>query len=143
MTGNRQFNCLSQFNHNCQSYIAERGSKVHQKTMESLIVAGRLASFVNAWKVLTGDLRVLDTVVGNQIPFKKTSRDQVLRSSVERIDRITPSKENHLSPQVHNPEGFYSVLFLVPKENGQMDEPETAYPVGGNPSLQDGWNGTF
>ena len=34
------------------------------------MVAGRLASFINTWKVLTKDLWVLDTIKGYQMPFK-------------------------------------------------------------------------
>ena len=40
------------------------------KAMESLMVAGRLASFIDAWKVLTRDFWVLETIKGYQIPFK-------------------------------------------------------------------------
>ena len=47
------------------------GFKKPPKEMETLMVAGRLASFVDTWNVLTGDLWVLNTVVGYQIPFKE------------------------------------------------------------------------
>ena len=115
----------------CKSYVAEKaqsmGVKSPPKVMESLMVTKRLASFVDAWKVLTGDLWVLDTIVGYQIPFKgvpvqaqkppeaRFSKEQeaLLRTEIE-------SLQGAISPQVHKPDGFYSSLFLVPKKNGQM-----------------------
>ena len=86
------------------------------------MVAGRLASFADTWKVLTEDLWVLNTIEGYQIPFKEVpvqALGQVLkrtRGPVESRDRVPSSEGCHL----HNPEGFYSSLFLVPKKNGQM-----------------------
>ena len=96
-----------------------------------LKVAGRLTHFVNAWKVLTKDSWVLQTVQGFQIPF-------VGQPIQERKPRV-PSFPSEQSAQIleevsslvekgavtvvdsHYPQTeFYSVLFLVPKKNGQM-----------------------
>ena len=46
------------------------GFKAPPKAKEPLKVAGRLASFIDTWKVLTGDVWVLNTIAGYQIPFK-------------------------------------------------------------------------
>ena len=68
---------------------------------ESLLrVAGRLTLFVNTWKVLMKDNWVLQTVKGFQILF--------VGQPVQVVYSHTPQTE------------FYSVLFLVPKKNGQM-----------------------
>ena len=93
------------------------------------MVAGRLASFVNAWRVLTGDLWVLNAIVGYQIPFKEVpvqvQRPPEARFSKEQEALLRTEVESLLQKgailyQVHNPNGFYSSLFLVPKKNGQM-----------------------
>jgi len=89
------------------------------------MVAGRLASFVNSWKVLTKDLWVLDTIKGYQIPFKgvpiqaqippeaKFSREQevLLRAEIESL-----LQKGAILPQGCSSEGFYSTLFLVPSQ---------------------------
>lgn len=105
------------------------GFIVPPKVKEPLKVAGRLASFIDAWKVLTGDIWVLNTIVGYQIPFKgepqQAQRPPEPVFSEEHTTLLWKEVQSLLQkgailPQLESSEGFYSTLFLVPKKNGQM-----------------------
>ena len=105
------------------------GFKVPPKVKEPLKVAGRLASFIDTWKVLTGDIWVLNTIVGYQIPFKgepqQAQRPPEPVFSEEHTTLLWNEVQSLLQkgailPQLESSEGFYSTLFLVPKKNGQM-----------------------
>lgn len=105
------------------------GFKAPPKAREPLRVAGRLAYFIDTWKVLTGDPWVLDAIVGYQIPFKAEpsqvprppegmfSKEQaaLLREEVKSL-----LQKSAISPQRESIGGFYSTLFLVPKMGEQM-----------------------
>ena len=92
-------------------------------------MAGRLAYFIDTWKVLTGDPWVLDAIVGYQISFKAEpsqvqrpleamfSKEQaaLLREEVKSL-----LQKGAISPQRESIGGFNSTLFLVPKKGGQM-----------------------
>ena len=59
----------------CKSYVGEgKGNRVQVSTKGKapLKVTGRLASFVNTWKVLTRDTWVLDAIQGYKIPLLGT-----------------------------------------------------------------------
>lgn len=105
------------------------GFIVPPKVKEPLKVAGRLASFIDTWKVLTGDIWVLNTIVGYQIPFKgepqQAQRPPEPVFSEEHTTLLWKEVQSLLQkgailPQLESSEGFYSTLFLVPKKNGQM-----------------------
>ena len=77
------------------------GFKSPQKTKECLMVARRLASFVNSWMVLIKDLWVLDTILKRltntfqrgAFAGSNTSRGKILKrtgGSIESRDRIAP-----------------------------------------------------
>ena len=114
---------------NSVSLLTKHGVQKFTKDNGVFMVGGRLASFVDAWKVLTEDLWVLNTIAGYQISFKEVpmqaQRPPEARFSKEqevllRAEIDTLLQKGATLPQVHNPEGFYSTLFLVPKKNGQM-----------------------
>ena len=48
--------------------VREMGFRVPPKAKAPIKVVGRLASFVDTWKVLTKDTWVLDAIQGYQIP---------------------------------------------------------------------------
>ena len=96
-----------------------------------LKVAGRLAHFINTWKVLTKDSWVLQAVKGFQIPLvgkpvqerkprvpsfpsEQLAQMQGEVSSLLEKGAITVVDSHPLQTE------FHSVLFLVPKKNGQM-----------------------
>ena len=93
------------------------------------MVAGRLASFVDTWKVLTKDTWVLNAIEGYQIPLVGTPTQlQIPQEGVfsqehkalllEEIQELL--QKGAIIPQSGNATGFVSILFLVPKKNGQM-----------------------
>ena len=53
----------------CKSYTREMGLRVPSKVKVSLRMAGRLACFMDTWKVLTKDTWVLDAIQEYQIPL--------------------------------------------------------------------------
>ena len=92
-------------------------------------VAGRLASFVDTWKVLTKDTWVLDAIQGYHIPFSgKPYQPHRPQEGVFSQEQTALMKEEvdsllqkaAISSCPNTLEGFYSTLFLVPKKNGQM-----------------------
>ena len=96
-----------------------------------LMVAGRLAHFVNAWKVLTKDSWVLEAIKAFQIPFVgQPIQERKPRVPSFPADQLTQMKEEVTSllekgavtvvDSHPSQTEFYSVLFLVPKKNGQM-----------------------
>ena len=111
-----------------------------------LRVAGRLAYFVNTWKVLTEDNWVLQTIMGFQVPFV----GQPMQERKPRVPSFSSGQLTQMQEEIsllgkgavmvvdsHSPQPeFYSVLVLVPKENGEMRP--GPQPVGRDPSLQNG-----
>ena len=100
-----------------------------------LKVAGRLAHFVNTWKVLTKDSWVLQTVKGFQIPFvgqpvqerkprvpsfPSEQSAQMLEEVSSLVEKGAVTVVDSQATVVDSQAEFYSVLFLVPKKNGQM-----------------------
>ena len=98
------------------------------------MVAGRLAKFVNTWKVLTQDSWVLQTVKGFQIPFVgqpvQHQRPAIpcfpLEQLVQIQEEISSLREKGAISVVADPSHsqkqteFFSNLFLVLKKNGSM-----------------------
>ena len=104
-------------------------------TEVSLMVAGRLAKFVNTWKVLlTQDSWVLQTVKGFQIPSVgqpvQHQRPAIPCFPLEQLaqiqEEISSLREKGAISVVADPSHsqkqteFFSNLFLVPKKNGSM-----------------------
>ena len=103
-------------------------------TEVSLMVAGRLAKFVNIWKVLTQDSWVLQTVKGFQIPSVgqpvQHQRPAIPCFPLEQLaqiqEEISSLREKGAISVVADPSHsqkqteFFSNLFLVPKKNGSM-----------------------
>ena len=103
-------------------------------TEASLMVAGRLAKFVNTWKVLTQDSWVLQTVKGFQIPFVgqpvQHQRPAIPCFPLEQLaqiqEEISSLREKGAISVVADPSHsqkqteFFLNLFLVPKKNGSM-----------------------
>ena len=124
--------CISSINECSKCYLAESTKHGVQKATKAkgpLKVAGRLAFFIDTWNVLTGDLWVLNTIAGFQIPFKgepvQVQRSAEFVFSEEQITLLQEEMQSLLQkgailPQTESPEGFYSTLFLVPKKSGQM-----------------------
>ena len=105
------------------------GFVVSPKAKEPFVVAGRLASFFDAWKVLTKDTWVLNAIEGYQIPFVGTPiQPQVPQEGVfsqehkalllEEIQDLL--HKGAIIWQSGDTTGFISTLFLVPKRNGKM-----------------------
>ena len=101
------------------------------KARVPLKVAGRLAHFVNTWKVLTKDSWVLQAVKGFQIPFvgqpiqerKPRVPSFPLEQSAQILEEVSSLVEKGavtVADSHPSQAEFYSVLFLVPKKNGQM-----------------------
>ena len=93
------------------------------------MVSGRLASFVDTWKMLTKDTWVLNAIEGYQIPLVGTPTQlQIPQKGVfsqehkalllEEMQELL--QKGAIIPQSGNATGFVSILFLVPKKNGQM-----------------------
>ena len=94
-------------------------------------LAGRLTHFINAWKVLTTDSWVLQTIKGFQIPFVgkpvQERRPRVPSFPSEQLAQVQEEVSSLLEKGAvmvvdsHPPQAeFYSVLFLVPKKSGEM-----------------------
>ena len=125
-------------------------------TKVPLMVAGRLAKFINTWEVLTQDSWVLQTVKGFQIPFVgqavQHQRPAMPCFPLEQLaqiqEEISSLREKGAISVVADPSHshkqaeFFSTLFLIPKKNGSIyeasDKSESPEPVGGNSSLQNG-----
>ena len=103
-------------------------------TEASLMVAGRLAKFVNTWKVLTQDSWVLQTVKGFQISFvgqpvqhqRPATPCFPLEQLAQIQEEISSLREKGAISVVADPSHsqkqteLFSNLFLVPKKNGSM-----------------------
>jgi len=98
------------------------GFLVPPKAKEPFVVAGRLASFIDTWKVLTGDLWILSAIEGYQIPFVgiPTQLQIPQEGMFSRLYYRRRSRTCATIPQSGDATGFISTLFLVPKRNGQM-----------------------
>ena len=117
---------------------------------ESLLqVAGRLALFINTWKVFTKDYWVLQTVKRFQIPFVgqpvQERKPGVASFPSEQLAQMQEEVSSLLEKGAiivvdsHTPQtGFYSVLFLEEWANETSYQPQSPQPVGRNPSFQNG-----
>ena len=89
--------------------------------------AGRLAHYLENWKILTKDQWVLNTVQGYQLELQVEPTQRVIPNppqySVEQgkliEEEVSALLEKGAVSKVSQPnEGFYSNLFLVPKKDG-------------------------
>ena len=94
---------------------------------DHLLLAGRLRGYIDAWKVITRDQWVLNTIKGYQIDFLSEPQQNILphtpQVSVEQSLLIEEEIKKLLGKgaimEVCNPRGgFYSNMFLVPKKDG-------------------------
>ena len=141
--------CMSEYNDNSESYFAKSAKHGVQKSTKgkgAFKVAGRLAQFIDTWKMLTGDTWVLNTIKGYLIPLKGKplqsqrplegvfSKEQTVLLKEEIKSLLEKSTISHC----RETSGFFSNIFLVPKKNGASDQSETSEPLGGISSFQDG-----
>jgi len=129
--------------------VREMGFRVPPKAKAPLKVAGRLASFVDTWKVLTKDTWVLDAIQGYQIPFVgrpfQAQKPQEGVFSQEQAALIQGKwnpyyRREAILPCPNTPEGFYSTLFLPEEEwsDETNQQFETIQQAGRNTTLQNG-----
>ena len=122
---------MSKYNDNSESYFAEsakHGVQNPPKAREPLKVTGRLAQFIDTWKVLTGDTWILNTIKGYAIPLKgKPLQSQRPLEGVFSKEQTALLKEEIKSllekgaiSHCRETSGFFSTIFLAPKKNGQL-----------------------
>ena len=116
------------------------------------MVAGRLASFLDTWKVLTRDTWVLNAIEGYQIPFVgapsqlKIPQEGVFSQEhkallLEEIQDLLKKGGNYPTIRKHN-RIYFNPLPSAEEEwsDEASDQPETVEPMGGDPPFQDGGN---
>ena len=94
------------------------GFVVTPKEKEPSMAAGRLASFIDTWKVLTKDTWVLNAIEGYQISLVGIPT-QFQRGALQRAQSSIIGGDTG-TPTQRNATGFISILFLVAKRNRQM-----------------------
>ena len=111
--------------------LVQRGVVPLNKVVNEVIIAGRLALFLNNWSKVSQDQWILDAIQGYRIEFLtepvQTTRPRVGVSSSQEQSLINEEIQKMLSkgaitelPPEEAGQGFYSNLFLVPKKDGGM-----------------------
>ena len=122
--------------------VREMGFRFLPKAKAPLKVVGRLASFVDTWKVLTRDTWVLDAIQGYKIPLLRTphqshkpqegvfSQHHTALMQKE-AESLLKKEQSPLAPTaIPSPQEEWS--------DAASDQSETIEQLGGNPTFQNG-----